>query len=69
MPCAYEEPYAHQERRRFTEPMNVTQQKGAYNYTLTDGKTRDASHLYVVAETFTLPAEDVGPTEPATYDE
>lgn len=51
-------------KSKFSEPLKVTQQR--VSYTLTDGKTWDASLLSVLPETFTLPAEEQGPTEPAT---
>lgn len=53
---------------KFSEPLKVTQQKGPHSYTLTDGKTWDASHLSVLPETFTLPAGEQRPGEPAPSD-
>lgn len=53
------------EKPKFSEPYQVKPQKGPHSYTLTDGKTWDASHLSVLPETFTLPAGEPRPEEPA----
>lgn len=55
-------------KSKFSEPLKVTQQKGPHSYMLGDGKTWDASHLSVLPETFTPPAEEMSPAELATGD-
>ncbi len=55
-------------RSKFSEPHKVIQQKGPHSYTLTDGKTWDASHLSMLPETFTLPVAEQRPEEPAPTD-
>ena len=51
---------------KFSEPLSVTKQRGPHSYTLSDGKTWDASHLSILPDTFTFPAVEERPAVPAS---